>query len=172
MSSQSCFDNMFRYLYNAFNRWVARATQPTESVSAETQQQPTESVNAETQQQLELYARLNEKLDMAPMDHRLHNIGLTYEQKIRIFRALPLDHPHVQKTLEIFQWVIDENRLDDDGSIMTGSLADMMGLFDSDEEWRQNIALALSMGRHERLGAGSALQSLSADTLSLITSFC
>ena len=151
---------MIGYMYNAFNRLVARATQPAGVV------------NAETQQQLELYAQLNAKLDMAPLGQRIHDIGLTYEQRIRIFRALPLDHPRVQKTLEIFQWVIDENRLDDDGSIMTGSLADMMGLFDSDEEWRQNIALALSMGKHERLGAGSALQSLSADTLSLITSFC
>ena len=42
----------------------------------------------------------------------------------------------------------------------------------SDEEWRQNIALALSMGNHERLGARSKLQSLTADNLSLIISLC
>lgn len=42
----------------------------------------------------------------------------------------------------------------------------------SDEEWRQNIALALSMGTHERLGARSKLQSLTADNFSLIISLC
>ena len=43
---------MIGYLYNAFNRLVARATQPTEAVNAENN---AETARA-TQQQLELYA--------------------------------------------------------------------------------------------------------------------
>ena len=159
---------MIGYLYNAFNRLVAGATQPTKAVNAETN---AETARA-TQQQLELYAWFNAALDMAPPKHKIHNMGLTYGQKILVFRALPLDHPHVQKTLKTFQWIIDNDRLDDDGSILRGCLADMLALFNSDEEWRQNIALALSIGKHEKLGARSAVQSLSADNLSLITSLC
>ena len=114
-------------------------------------------------------------LDKLDKNYVPFSSGITYEQYILNFRAFPKDHPHILDILNIFQQLINSNKVQKDGSISNFDAYILLSFFWYDGYYkkfmRQQGKLTLGMGTHQRLKANSVLRYLDKGTLELIASY-
>ena len=78
--------------------------------------------------QADLVQRLDVALEALDPNY-VHILGPTNRERIEMYRALPRDDPRVARMLNLFQWLIDDGRLNADGSMTGGDASEVLGAF-------------------------------------------